>query len=69
MYWESHTAKLLHEERLKEAEKEQLARIIQKAQRDADKGYNPALAWVGQRIIDLGSKLVQVSQDPQQSLN
>jgi hypothetical protein len=69
MYWDSNTANLLYRERLQEAEKARQARKILKAQREANKGYNPALAWVGQRIIDLGSKLVQVSEDQQQSLN
>lgn len=69
MYWDSNTANLLYRERLQEAEKAREARKVWKAQREANKGYNPALAWVGQRIIDLGSKLVQVSEDQQQSLN
>lgn len=69
MYWDSNTANLLHRERLEEAEKERLVRKILSAHREANKGYNPTLAWVGQRMIDLGSKLVQVSEDQQQSLN
>lgn len=69
MYWDTNTANLLHRERLEEAEKARLAQSIRKAQREANNGYNPALAWVGQRMIDLGAKLVQVSKDQQQSLN
>ena len=69
MYWDSNTAKMLYQERLDEAENARLANQIRKAQREANDGYNPTLAWVGQRMIDLGSKLVQVARDPQPSYN
>lgn len=69
MYWDSNTTNLLYRERLEEAEKARLANQFRKAQREANSGYNPTLAWFGQRMIDLGSKLVQVSEDPQPSVN
>lgn len=69
MYWDSNTANLLYRERLQEAEKARIAQKVRKAQREANHNYNPALAWVGQRMINLGSKLVQVSTDQPQNLN
>ena len=69
MYVDSNSANLLYRERLQEAEKARLAQKVRKAQREANNGYNPALAWFGQRMIDLGSKLVQVSKDQPQDLN
>jgi len=69
MYWDSNTAKMLYEERLEEAEKARFANRIRKAQRKANGGHTPTLAWVGRRMIDLGSKLVEVSKDPQPSFN
>jgi hypothetical protein len=69
MYVDSNSANLLYRERLQEAEKARLAQKVRKAQREANNGYNPTLAWFGQRMIDLGSKLVQVSKDQPQDLN
>lgn len=46
---------------LHQAEQERLAREVIADRRKDAKTYNPALAWLGQRMMDMGSKLVAMS--------
>ena len=69
MYLDSTTLKILHQERLDEMSKIRLAHEIMEAQREGDKTFNPALAWVGQRMMDIGAKIAGVSGAQKPSLN
>jgi hypothetical protein len=66
MYIDSQTLTILHQERLDEAARIRLAR---EAQRDGDKAFNPALAWVGHRMMDIGAKIAELSGEQKPSLN
>jgi len=59
MYYSLDTEKLNHELRLKEAEKERLAFEIMKE--TGKTGFNPTLAWVGRRMVDIGTSLVKLA--------
>jgi hypothetical protein len=69
MYLDTTTLKMLHQERLDEMSKIRLAREIRESQRESDKTFNPALAWVGQRMMDIGAKIAGMSDEQKLSLN
>jgi hypothetical protein len=68
MYLDSKTLEVLHRERLAQAERDHLAQRLMETHH-VESGYNAALAWVGHRIMDIGSKMVKVSGEQQQNLN
>lgn len=62
MYYTLEAERINHELLIKEAEQARLAsELAQEARHDA---FNPALAWVGQRMVDIGSSLVKLAGAP-----
>jgi hypothetical protein len=62
MHWSLETEKIRQEQLIREAEQERLAREVLQAERQDT--FNPALAWVGQRLVDIGSSLVRLAGAP-----
>ncbi|MCS7071359.1 MAG: hypothetical protein NZM00_07635 [Anaerolinea sp.] len=62
MYWNLETEKLRQEQLIREAEQERLAREL--IQNERPEVFNPALAWVGQRLVDVGMSLVKLAGAP-----
>lgn len=59
MYWDIDTSNTIVKERLEQAERDHLA---QEAMLDnRAKGYNPTLAWVGQRMQAIGLQLTRMA--------
>jgi hypothetical protein len=69
MYLDNATLTILHQERLDEAAKIRLGREALEAQREIDKTFNPALAWVGHRMMVIGAKIAELSGEQKPSLN
>jgi hypothetical protein len=69
MYWNNMVVNTLHQDRINEALRNRLTVDILEAHPESDRGYVPALAWVGERIKDFGSRLVEIAGQPEQSLN
>lgn len=61
--WDPNTVSRLHDELIEEAEKSHLAWEAQDEYRKHHPRYNPALAWVGRRIVNVGATLVKLSGD------
>lgn len=62
MYYTLETERINHELLIKEAEQARLAsELAHEARQDA---FNPALAWVGQRMVDIGASLVKLAGAP-----
>lgn len=59
MYWELLTAQAKHDELVREAEAEHLANLAVQERREENKLYNPTLAWMGRRMVQLGSDLTR----------
>jgi hypothetical protein len=59
--WDINSLNLQQEEMIKQARQDQLAQDMIEETRRANPHYNPALAWIGHRIMDFGGKLVQIS--------
>jgi len=59
--WDVNSLSKKQEEMIKLAEREHLAQEVIDESRKANPHYNPTLAWVGHRIMDVGVKLVQIS--------
>lgn len=59
----------LHNDRIKEATRNRLPVELREARPGVEQSYNPALAWIGERIKDIGSRIVEISGQPEQSLN
>ncbi len=59
--WDINTVNLLHEELIKQAEKDRQAQDVIDEIRKDNPRYNPTLSWVGHRIMNFGGKLVQIS--------
>ncbi len=59
--WDIKNLNRIHDEMLKQAEKDHLAEEAVEASREANPRFNPTLVWFGKQMIDFGSKLVQVS--------
>lgn len=57
--WNLENYEQYRKELIEQAEHDQLARDVLNERRK----FNPALAWVGQRMVDIGSKLVSMSAD------
>jgi hypothetical protein len=53
------TSKTIINQRLHEAEQDRLAREALVAGRDGK--YNPALAWVGERMQEFGTQLIRLA--------
>jgi len=51
----------MHDEQVKQAERQHLAEAVIEEARKSNPNYNPTLAWVGRRIAEVGIRLVQVS--------
>lgn len=59
--WDMDSVANMKQELLKQAEKDHLAQEVLEDIHKAHPHYNPTLAWVGRRIMDVGVKLVQIS--------
>ena len=59
--WDIENLHLIHNEMIKQAEQDHLAQALIDANRKTQRHYNPALAWVGQRMMNVGQKLVAIS--------
>ncbi len=59
--WDINNLNLIHDEMLKQAEKDHLAEFAVQEIRKTNHRYNPTLAWVGRRFVDIGAKLVMIS--------
>lgn len=66
--WDLVQIKIEHEEMIRQAEQEKLAQEALDDLHPNVKSYNPALAWVGRRMVEIGSKLVALSE-PEAPLN
>lgn len=69
MYLSNSALMILHQERLDEAAKQRLVSEVLDEQRMNEKTFNPALAWVGHRMMSLGAKIAELSGDQKPSLN
>ncbi len=61
--WDIDNLKFMHEEMVKQAEKDHLAQAVIDESRHLHHTYNPALAWVGRRLVTVGAKIVAMSGD------
>ncbi|MFN8450826.1 MAG: hypothetical protein U0521_20160 [Anaerolineae bacterium] len=59
--WDIDNMSKFQDEILRQAEKDHLAQEVVDDMRKLNPHYNPTLAWVGRRIMDIGAKLVQIS--------
>lgn len=59
--WDMDSVGKIKEELLKQAEKDHLAQEVLEDIHKTHPHYNPTLAWVGRRIMEVGVKLVQIS--------
>ena len=59
--WDMNSLSLMHEEQVKNAEKEHLAQAVIEETRKVNPNYNPTLAWVGRRVAEVGLRLVRIS--------
>ncbi len=57
------------QELIEQAQHDQLALELIREQRAAHKNFNPAMAWLGERMLHLGSRLVAMSGQPEQDEN
>ena len=69
MYWNSSVVNILHQERINEAAKRNRMIEMLGEHPEGHKSYNPALAWMGRRMMNIRSKIVQMSGVEEQSLN
>lgn len=69
MYWNNMVVNTLHQERINEALKRRPTVDVLETHPEAAREYIPALAWVGERIKNLGSRIVEISGLPEQSAN
>jgi hypothetical protein len=67
--WDVDSLGKMRDELLKQAEKDHLAQEVIEDMHKSNPHYNPTLAWVGRRIMNVGVKLVQMSggKDDRQS--
>jgi hypothetical protein len=61
MYFDLDSSRAIVQERMEQAENDRLVQEAIQARRDANKGYNPALAWLGTRMQEVGTQLVKLS--------
>ena len=68
--WDIHSLSLMRDDMVKEAERDHLAQEVLDEVRKSSPHYNPTLAWVGQRMIGFGQRLVLISgsEDDKSSL-
>ena len=68
--WDINSLNRMQEELIRQAKQDQLAQEVIEENRKANPRYNPTLAWVGRRIVDVGAKIIQVSgsEDDKQSV-
>lgn len=59
--WDIDDLSRMQDELLKRAEQDHLAQEVIDETRKLNPHYNPTLAWVGRRIMEVGTKLVQIS--------
>ncbi|NJO83399.1 MAG: hypothetical protein HC828_11650 [Blastochloris sp.] len=67
--WDLNTQHLYHQELIEQAERDHLAEEVLREQRKQHGKYNPALAWVGHRIQEVGTRLVEISGKPEVNHN
>jgi hypothetical protein len=69
MYWNNMVVNTLHQERINEALRRRPTVDVLDMHPEAARSFNPALAWVGERIKNIGSRIVEISGQPEQSAN
>jgi hypothetical protein len=69
MYWNHMIVNTLHQDRINEALKNRPTVEMLEAHPEAARTYMPTLAWVGERIKDFGTRIVEIAGQPEQSLN
>lgn len=62
--WELLAQTLRHEELVAQAEKARLAQFVREDENAV--AFNPTLAWVGHRIVEMGTALVKISGEKSQ---
>lgn len=60
--WSIEQYTIEHRHAMKRAQQEVLAQEVMDEERREQGQFNPALAWVGQRMIEVGTKLVKRSR-------
>jgi hypothetical protein len=71
LHWDIDSLNKMQDEIIKQAEKDHLAQEVIDEAHKSNPHYNPTLAWVGRRIMNVGIKLVQISgsEDEKRSLS
>jgi hypothetical protein len=64
--WDIDNLKFIREEMVKQAQNDHLAQELIEENRHEHHTYNPALAWVGRRLVTVGAKIVAISGDEDQ---
>ncbi len=59
--WDIDNLKFIREEMVKQAQNDHLAQEVIDESRHEHHTYNPALAWVGRRLVNVGTKIVAIS--------
>jgi hypothetical protein len=67
--WELIAHSQHQQELIEQAHHDQLAQEFLREQRAAHKNFNPAMAWLGERMLHLGSRLVELSGQREQDKN
>ncbi len=65
--WDVDSINRIQEENVKQAEKDHLAQEVIEELRKFNHHYNPTLAWLGRRMLVVGTKLVEMSGSEQDS--
>ena len=55
----------IQEENVKQAQKDHLAQEVIEDTRKVNHHYNPTLAWLGHRMLNVGMKLMEISGSEQ----
>ncbi len=64
--WDIDNLKFIREEMVKQAQEDHLAQEVIEDERQQHHTYNPALAWVGRRLVTVGTKFVAMSGNDDQ---
>lgn len=59
--WDVNSLERIHDEWIQRAEQEQLAQEVIDEERKSNPRYNPTLAWVGRRMMDVGQRIIRIS--------
>ncbi len=64
--WDLDSINRMQAELIERAQKDHLGQEVLDENRRQNPRYNPTLAWVGRRIVNVGAKIVQLSGDADQ---